>query len=147
MSAKGLEWALRLRADLVIRIELLRESLAGIEPLRQELARLEEQLKGVERLVAVYHDQLGYPKADEVALPVMQPALTHAQQALQLEAAFIPVKPPEPPTLAIILRGEARRTIAVLRNGATLAQKTAARLWLSLRVWLADRFPRSNTLA
>jgi hypothetical protein len=158
MSAKGLEWALRLRTDLHSRIEQLREALAGIEPLRQELARLEEQLKGVERLVAAYHEQLGYPKANDVAAPVAQPALTRAELTRQLEAALIPLEALEPetlvqmetrasPTLVAILRGEALRAVVVVRNGAAHTTRTATRLWLSLRVWLAERFPHSNTLS
>jgi hypothetical protein len=160
MSAKkGLEWALRLRADLQMRIEQLREALAGIEPLRQELARLEEQLKGVERLVAVYHDQLGYPKLERPVQPVAtEVGPMHAEDAISLEAAFFPyienLQPPTPPppTLMSILRGQALGAIALCRQGAAHARETALRFWLSargfslsVRSWLADLLPRRNT--
>jgi hypothetical protein len=146
MSAKGLEWALRLRGDLVIRTEQLREALADIEPLRQELARLEEQLKGVERLVAVYHEQLGYPKAAEVAQPpVPQPALR--EPALQLDAAFISAEPPAPSGLSDHVRGRVLGAVEVIRNVVMLMRKTAVRLWLSLRMWVVERLPHSRTLS
>jgi hypothetical protein len=32
----------------------------------------------------------------------------------------------------------------MLRNGASLARRTAVRLWLSVRIWLAERFPSNN---
>jgi hypothetical protein len=135
MSQRGLEWALRLRADLGTRITELREALAGIEPLRQELARLEEQLKGVERLVAVYHEQLGYPRREEEALAAIPPP----QQAAP-EAALAPIQIPEPPTFIAILRAEFLALAAACRRGAALTRETAARVWLSARVWVSERF-------
>jgi hypothetical protein len=67
MAQRELEWALRLRADLSERADHLRSALAEIEPLRLELGRLEEQLKGVDRLIAVYHDHLGLAREDAPA--------------------------------------------------------------------------------
>ena len=60
MSQKTLDWAQQLRADLLDRVENLRAALADIEPLREELRRLEGQLQGVERLIMVCHERLGY---------------------------------------------------------------------------------------
>jgi hypothetical protein len=139
MSQRGLEWALRLRADLGTRITELREALAGIEPLRLELARLEEQLKGVERLVAVYHEQLGYPRPEEET-----PAMIPRTQETASEAALVPVEIPEPPTLAAILRAEALSLVAACRKGAAFTREAAARFWLSVRVWVSERLPHGR---
>ena len=128
MSQRGLEWALRLRADLGTRITELREALAGIEPLRQELARLEEQLKGVERLVAVYHEQLGYPRREETPAPVTAPA------SAPPEPAFALAPPSGRPTYMAVLRSAARSLAAACRKGAVLARDTVARFWPAVRV-------------
>jgi hypothetical protein len=143
MSVKGLEWARRLRAELEHRIEGLREALAGIAPLQAELARLEEQLRGVTRLIAAYENELGYPKAADAA-PVPQPVLSRAELTRQIEAALVPLDTPEPPKPAAVPRETTLDIVAMLRNGASLARRTAVRLWLSVRIWLAERFPSNN---
>ena len=132
MSAKGLEWARQLRVELENRISGLREALAGIEPLRVELARLEEQQKGVERLIAAYETQLGFAKREHL---VPRPAPQHAAPLaandesppprLQAAGDLVHVQPPRP-TLLAILRGEALAAIAFCR-------RSVARLWLSVR--------------
>ena len=140
MSAKGLEWALRLRADLQNRIEQLREALAGIEPLRQELVRLEEQLRGVERLVAVYHEQLGYPKTAEEIAPAPQLAVSREELTRQIEAALVPLHAPEPAKPPAPASDEAPDILVALRSGVT-------RFWFSLRIWFAERFLRRDSLS
>lgn len=143
MSTKGLEWARRLRNELERRIEELREALAGIEPLRQELARLEQQLGGVERLIAAYENQLGYPKSDEVAAPIaVQPGLPREESLPPLvDTALVPA---DPPTLVAILRAEALSVMAACRKDALLSRDAAARLWLSVRVWISEHIRHRN---
>jgi hypothetical protein len=143
MSAKGLEWARRLRAELERRIDELSEALAGIEPLRRELARLEEQLDGVERLIAAYENQLGYPKPAEVAAPIAVQAASPQEEPLLPLADTAPV-PVEPPTLVAILRAEALSVMAACRKGAVLLRDASARLWLSLRIWISERIRHRN---
>ena len=146
MSAKGLEWARGLRTELERRIGDLREALAGIEPLRQELVRLEEQLGGVNRLIAAYEIQLGYPKPEDVApQAAVQAAPAREAEALPplVDAALVPVEP-APPTLVAILRAEALHTLALVRQGATRSRRAATRLWLAVRIWLSGRFPNRD---
>ena len=143
MSAKGLEWARGLRTELERRIGELREALAGIEPLRQELVRLEEQLGGVQRLIAAYENQLGYPRPGEVAAPIT------VQAALSPEAPLPPLAdtalvPTGSPTLLAILRAEMLSVMAVCRKGGSLSREAARRLWLSVRVWIAERIRHRN---
>lgn len=147
MSAKGLEWARRLRAELEQRIEGLREALAGIEPLRVELARLEEQLKGVNRLIGAYENDLGYLKSDEAAHPpVLLPAA--AAQAPQLaEPALVPVVEHKQPTLVDVLRAEARALVDAVRDAGVASYQAAARTWLIIGGWLSERFSRSSSLS
>ncbi|HEY7797622.1 MAG TPA: hypothetical protein VIA80_02565 [Hyphomonadaceae bacterium] len=143
MSAKGLEWARQLRAELEHRIEGLRDALAGIEPLQAELARLEQQLKGVTRLIAAYENELGYPKAGEAA-PVPQPVVSRAELTRRIEAALVPLDAPESPNPAVVPRKGTPDLITMLRNGASLVRRSAVRCGLSVRVWLAERFPSNN---
>jgi hypothetical protein len=146
MSAKGLEWARGLRTELERRIGDLREALAGIEPLRQELVRLEEQLGGVNRLIAAYETQLGYPKPEEAAPHIAIKAVPPLEKEYLpplVDAALVPVEP-EPPTLVAALRAESLRALALVRQGAARSRQAATRLWLALRIWVSDRFPNRN---
>src|SRR5690349_24155 len=104
MSQKTLDWAQRLRADLVDRVEGLRAALADIEPLREELHRLEGQLQGVERLILICYERMGYdapPWANagrqEPAAPTEPP-----MQPVALPEVFAPPVP----TFAGALREE-----------------------------------------
>jgi hypothetical protein len=144
MSAKGLEWARKLRSELECRISELREALAGIEPLRVELARLEEQKNGVERLIAAYENQLGFAKPEHTA-PLPAPVVRSAQDTPPpLIDALLPVEIPESPTVIAILRAEAFAILAACRKGAALTRNAATRLWLSARVWFSRHFPDHN---
>ena len=146
MSAKGLEWALKLRGELQARIEELREALAGIEPLRRELARLEEQLRGLDRLVAVYHDQLGYRKPQDAAQAIAaRTPFASAEEASTpvLEEALLPMEI-QPPTLVAIIRSEVIRVAATCRKGIAAAGGAVERSWLSLRLWLAKRLAQRD---
>lgn len=143
MSTKGLEWARRLRAELEARISELREALAGIEPLRQELARLEEQQRGVERLIAAYETQLGFEKKHEYLVPRAAPPVATGGAATGEEAsepladaAPLAVAPP-PPAVVDVLRPTLLGVVAACRQ-------TAVRLWLSARVWISRHFLHSN---
>jgi hypothetical protein len=135
MSAKGLEWARKLRAELDSRIGELREALAGIEPLRQELARLEEQQKGVDRLIDAYENQLGFAKPEYLA-PRPAPRPVEIEGAMPplppTDAVPIPIEAPSP-TLVAILRDDALAAIAFCRTGAM-------GLWAALRVWFSKHF-------
>jgi hypothetical protein len=107
MYRKGLEWAEQLRGDLVIRIEDLRAALADVEPLRLELERLQSQLKGVERLIAIHHAQLGLTVPAWVGEPLESGgAAAHLQSsavpaentsAAAMEAAYAPLPVYDPP--------------------------------------------------
>jgi hypothetical protein len=138
MRQRGLEWGYRLRADLEARIGNLRAALADMEPLRDELARLEGQLRGVERLIEVYHTQLGYPRppwAEEAAATV-------APAPAALPGA-IPAKPGAPDILSGATKtppaGSAWR-VGLLKaaNGSWAA---AVGAWLAARTWIGRRLP------
>lgn len=135
MSAKGLEWARQLRLEIVGRIDGLREALAGIEPLRQELARLEEQLKGVDRLIAAYEDQLGYPKAGEA----LQPASAFAVISEEASPAAAP-----PRTMVTLARGEPDSLAVACREFAAALRRAAVRAWMLVQSRVAEIFPRRN---
>src|SRR5690349_4608743 len=128
MSQKTLDWAQRLRAELTDRVEGLRAALADIEPLREELHRLEAQLQGVERLILICHERLGYD-APPWASPARQEPATPAP-AMQPAAAPEVFAPPVPvPTFAGVLREEAQTIIVFARNastGAVAFSRTAA---------------------
>ena len=146
MSAKGLEWARGLRTELERRIGDLREALAGIEPLRQELVRLEEQLGGVNRLIAAYETQLGYPKPEEAAPHIAiqaVPPLEKEPPPPLVDAALVSAEP-QPPTLVAMLRAEALHIPGLVRRGAARSRRAATRLWLALRIWVSDRLPNRN---
>jgi hypothetical protein len=58
-QSQSMDWALQLQSELSARIEKLRAMLTDIEPLRQELTRLESQLHGLERLIAIQAELRG----------------------------------------------------------------------------------------
>jgi hypothetical protein len=129
MSRKALEWAQRLRGELAERIEELRVVLADIEPLQEELLRLEAQLEGVERLIGLYVNQLG------VARTAVVSGKPKEEIALQPGADVQPVSG-ETPSLGAATRafGKALRhetALLIARCGQGLqAVWTAGRLWL-----------------
>jgi hypothetical protein len=139
MSQKGLEWAHRLRADLLIRIDDLRTALADIEPLRLELERLRGQLKGVERLIAVYEDQLGDPKpawamdavarGEQVRRPEDLPAPTAAEESV---GQVIP-SPAHDVAIVGAVQRETRRALSV-------CGELVAKTFLAAKLWLRSRF-------
>jgi hypothetical protein len=157
MYQNTLSWAQRLRGELAGRIEELRAALADIEPLRQELTRLESQMIGVERLIAVCHDRLGnappQQSAQASADRIQSSEPSYAQIAGPAAHRFEtpppwivdhisnqPIQPPGPHSKGIL------RAMARLRNRAEhligSGYANAARAWLSLRAWLSKNFER-----
>jgi hypothetical protein len=142
MSQKGLEWAHRLRADLMIRIDDLRAALADIEPLRLELERLLGQLKGVERLIAVYEDQLGDPKpawamnavalGEQIRRPDELPAPTAAEDSVG-EVMHVPPPTHDGAIAGVVVRRKTHRM-------SSFCSEIAAKTFLAAKLWLRSRF-------
>jgi hypothetical protein len=152
-SYRGLDWAKQHRTVLAARIEGLRAALAGIEPLREELLRLQVQLTGVERLIEVYYEHLGaqgqFAGSSNVVPIALQPASGEPAQviegAVEIAAAGAGEAPdwgiggddwPEHadeavPEFVDVTTGELmaelqRRTLAKCRRGALRAAVQAA---------------------
>ena len=143
MYQKSLEWAEGLRTDLVVRIEGLEAALADIEPLRQELERLQTQVKGVERMIGIYRGYLGYPKpswaseaetSDESAR-LLENSIAPAQGAsgAAQDIALIPQRVYDALMPESAPRKEPIFDIAAYR-------KTAAKVFLETRLWLVKQF-------
>jgi hypothetical protein len=138
VKKSGLEWARHLRSQLIERIHVLRAALADIEPLQQELTRLEAQLKGVDRLIAVQTELLGLPMAAVEAGPqnLGSPAPTPPEDAASLPPWLSPAHAPRRnlPAWLRLLYGEARRTMNRLPAAARQLYKACRhRLGVVLR--------------
>jgi hypothetical protein len=139
-----LEWGYQLRTDLEARIDSLRAALADMEPLREELGRLEQQLKGVERLIEVYHLQLGYPRrrraeqarteGETETPPSELPVVAAKVEAPDIVLSAGAAPPPQD--------GGAWREglLRIARDG----QAAAGRAWVAASAWVGRRFPRSR---
>jgi hypothetical protein len=152
MYQKSLEWAERLRADLVVRIEGLEAALADVEPLRQELERLRAQVKGVERMITICRGHLGYPQpswADEGL----------AASVRQLESSFAPVEgarggahdmsliPPRaynPLMPESTPRKEPIFDAAAYKKSAVAYAKIAGKALFEIKLWFVKQFLRRS---
>jgi hypothetical protein len=137
MSQKTLDWAQRLRAELVDRTEGLRSALADMEPLREELHRLEGQLQGVERLILICHERLGYDAPPWASAARQEPTAPSSAPPIQHAAAPEVFSPPAPgPSIAAFHEARAR----VVRY----TRAVAARSWSALQRWLGKEFPHQS---
>src|SRR5262245_31895352 len=122
MYSKPLEWAQSLRGELLERIEHLRTVLADVAPLQAELQRLEEQSKGVDRLINLYLVHSGYSPEAPRAQPIAPPQADASERQ-----DIVPALPPPPPSL----------TDAARDLGRALHAK-AARTLRNCRIWTVN---------
>jgi hypothetical protein len=144
MDQKGLRWAEQLHAELVARVEYLSEALADVEPLRQELVRLQGQVRGVERLIALHHQLLGKPqpswvcKSPEANAGKPDGSIVYAGEPNRIaeNVPGIPLLAYREPTLDYAGR-ELLRVVALYRD-------IAARFFLRTRLRFTKQFLRRS---